>query len=593
MLTAPPPEELLQEGLTFHRAARLGEARRCYRDLIAMEPQHADALHLLGLVEHASGHHLAAIPLIRRAVALRPEVVRFRVNLGTVCLAAGELSDAEHSFRAALRLDSGNADAWANLGLALLTANRPAEAKGPLSTAVALSPTAADVLGNLGACLHRLGQFTEAAGVLRRALAIDPTCNPAVACLALVLEALGEPSEAEACHRDSLARQPGNAACHTNLGNLLRARGRFEEATALLRRAAELKPRDPDVWHNLAGILADQGAAHAAEAEESCRRALMLDPGHADAHYTLGTVQLLGGRMPEGFQGLEWRWRRRGFSVPRVFDVPRWDGMPLDGRTLLLHAEQGLGDSIQMFRFVPFLADEGRLVLEVPETLRELAIGLDPRVRVVASGDVLPAVEVECPLPSLPHALGLTLASVPDDVPYLKPDPQRVAAWQARVGALPGRRVGLVWAGNPRHVADARRSIPPALLAPLGDVPGVSLVSLQWQAPPPPDLPLHDWTAELHSLADTAALIACLDAVIAVDTVTAHLAGALGRPVWLLNRFDSDWRWLREGDRCPWYPTLRQFRQPTPGDWPTVIAAVAARLAGCAGGEPFVAEDSD
>ncbi len=580
MIVVPSFDDLLHEGLAFHRAGRLPEAARCYRDLIAAAPDHADALHLLGLVEHACGHHRTAIGLLRSAIGRRPQAGQFRVNLGTICLAAGELSDAEHSFRAALDREPDNADALANLGLTLLRADRPAEAEAPLRAAVALTPDAADALGNLGACLHRLGRFADSLPILRRALVIDPAHQPALACLALVLEALGEPTEAEACYRAALSRQPESAASLTNLGNLLRTRGRLEEAAALLRRAVALRPGDPDAWHNLATALA---ARTAEEAEHCCRRALALDPGHADAHYTLGTVQLLGGRMPEGFAGLEWRWRRRGFAAPRSFAVPRWDGTPLAGRTLLLHAEQGLGDTIQMLRFVPALAEEGDVVLEVPATLRDLAKSLESRVRVVACGDMLPAVELECPLPSLPHALGLTLARVPEDVPYLVPDPARVAAWAARVARLPGRRVGLVWAGNPAHTDDSRRSVPPALLAPLGAVPGVSLVSLQCGASAP-TLPLHDWTADLHTLADTAALVQTLDLVIAVDTAVVHLAGALGRPVWLLNRFDSDWRWLREGDRCPWYPTMLQLRQPHPCDWTSVIAAAAARLTRIAAG---------
>jgi len=591
MIADPPPDALLQEGLAHHRAARLGDAARCYRDLIAVAPDHADGLHLLGLVEHATGDHQAAMAHLRRAVRLRPEVGSFRANLGTVCLAAGDLPAAEDSFRTALAHDPDNADAWANLGLALLNAGRPADAEAALRATIALAPDAADAHGNLGACLHRLGRFEEAAAALHTALAIDPTHGPARACLALVLEALGRPAEAEAGHRATLASRPNDAAAHTNLGNLLRAQGRLDEAESLLRRAAALRPVDPDTWHNLAAVLAARGRLAASEAEWCCRRALTLDPGHADAHYTLGTVQLLGGRMPDGFAGLEWRWRRRGFAAPRALGVPRWDGTPLDGRTLLLHAEQGLGDTIQMLRFVAALADEGPLVLEVPATLRALAERLDPRVRVVTAGEPLPPVELECPLPSLPHALALTLARIPEDVPYLAADPEAVAAWAARVAALPGRRVGLVWAGNPAHAADARRSIPASLLAPLADVAGVSLVSLQCDAPPPRGLTLHDWTADLPTLADTAALVACLDLVISVDTAVAHLAGALGHPVWLLNRFDTDWRWLREGEGCPWYPTLRQIRQPAPGDWRAVVAAAAARLARCLAGEMFAADD--
>ena len=575
---APVDATLLQQGLVHHRAGRLADAETCYRELVAAAPDQADGFHLLGLAEHAKGNHRSAIDHLRRAARLRPMEGRFKSNLGTVCLAAGDLGGAEAALREALRLDPHNADAWANLGLVLLSANRLGEAERALRAAAAAAPGKADVHGNLGACLHRLGRFADAAVALCAALALDPQGEPALACLALVREALGDPAGAEACHRAALALAPDRAATNTNLGNLLRAQGRLEQAEALLRRAATLRPDDPDVWHNLAAVLAPQGRLAAAEAEWCCRRALKLDPAHADAHYTLGTVQLLGGRMPDGFSGLEWRWRRRGFAPPRGFSVPRWDGLPLAGRSLLLHAEQGLGDSIQMLRFVPALADEGRIVLEVPATLRGLADRLDPRVEVAVAGEPVPATELECPLPSLPFALALTIARIPEQVPYLRPDTAAAERWAARLAKLPGRPVGLAWAGNPVYAADARRSIPPELLAALGEVAGISFVSLQPGAPPPPGIALADWTRELPTLSETAALVAGLDLVISVDTAAAHLAGALGRPVWLLNRFDTDWRWLREGERCPWYPTLRQLRQPAPGDWHAVLAEAAWRL---------------
>ena len=592
MIADASNDTLLDEALVHHRAGRLAEAARCYRALLATGPGHADASHLLGLVEHAAGRHAAALTHLRAAVRLRPEVAHFQASLGTASLAAGDLAAAEAGFRAALAGEPENADVWANLGLALLRDARPAEAEAALRAAVRLAPSAADVRGNLGACLHRLGRLDEAAEALRAALRLDLGHEPALACLGLVLEALGELDEAEACHHAALALRPDSAAHTTNLGNVLRVLGRFDEAEALLRRAVRLRPDEADSWANLAAVLAAQGRLAAAEAEACCRRALRLDPGHAEAHTTLGTVQLLAGQMPEGFAGLEWRWRRQGFVAPRAFGVPRWDGAPRGGRTLLLHAEQGLGDSIQMLRFVPALAKAGPVVLEVPATLRGLAAGLDPRVRVTTAGDALPPVDLHCPLPSLPHVLGLTLAEIPERVPYLRADPAAVSDWVARVAGLPGWRIGLAWAGNPAYAADRRRSIPPARLAPLGTVRGVSFVSLQRGAVELPDIALHDWTDELATLSDTAALMSCLDLVIAVDTAVAHLAGALWRPVWLLNRFDSDWRWLREGTLCPWYPTLLQFRQPEPGDWTTVVADVTSRLGRYVAGE-VLAEIAD
>jgi hypothetical protein len=319
-------------------------------------------------------------------------------------------------------------------------------------------------------------------------------------------------------------------------------------------------------------------AGRMVEAEAAALTSVRLAPEHADARYTLGTIQLLRGQLPAGFAGLEWRWRRRGFTCPRAFDRPHWDGGALAGRTLLLHAEQGLGDAIQMLRFVPRVAAGGRVLLEVPPALRRLAGRFAGVAEVFTAGAPVPPFDLHCPLPSLPWALGLTLADIPG-APYLAPDAADVTAWRRRLDGVSGRRVGLCWAGNPSYAADARRSLAPERLSVLADLPGIAFISLQPGAAVPPGLALHDWTADLHDLADTAALLACLDLVVTVDTAVAHLAGALGRPVWLLNRFDTCWRWLLDRDDSPWYPTLRLFRQDRPGDWDGVLGRMRAELA--------------
>jgi tetratricopeptide (TPR) repeat protein len=561
---------LLEAGLAHHRAARLAEAERCYRALLAVAPAHADGLHLLGLVLHAGADHASSVAHLQQAVRLRPDATLFLANLGIAHLAAAQLAEAERCFRGVLEREPTNADFWHNLGLTLLRQQRAAEAVPALRTAVALAPGQADAHAQLGAGLHAIGRDAEAAVELRAALALQPSLTPARACLGLALAALGS-TEAEACFREVLREYPDDAAALTNLGNFLREHNRFAEAEFLLRRVVLLRPEQADAHHNLAVVLAAAGTL--ADAEVSARAALRLDPDHADAQYSLGTTLLSAGRLPEGFAGFEWRWRRRGFAPPRSFEQPRWDGGPLAGRTLLLHAEQGLGDVVQMLRFVPAIAAGGRVVLEVPAPLRRLAAQLP--VPVLAAGEALPGFDVQCPLPSLPFALRLTL--VPG-APYLRAMPGDGEKWADRVAALPGARVGLCWAGNPHYQADHRRSIPPELLSVLAH-PEVSFVSLQPGAAPPPGLALHDWTAELSDFADTAALIECLDLVVSVDTAVAHLAGALGKPVWLLDRFDSCWRWLRNRSDSPWYPTLRIIRQERPGDWRSVLATARASLA--------------
>jgi hypothetical protein len=293
-----------------------------------------------------------------------------------------------------------------------------------------------------------------------------------------------------------------------------------------------------------------------------------------------------------GWRKYEWRWQQPtvlGSQSDRA--RPLWLGATdVIGKTILLHAEQGFGDTLQFCRYAPLVARTADVVLEVPRPLLRLLSTLPGVSRIVASGDPLPHFDLHCPLLSLPLAFGTTLADLPNHVPYLRADPVHVTAWRQRLAPLPGIRVGLVWSGNPRldiplaNRIDRRRSTTLDRLAPLGEIPGVSLVSLQkgdfraQSTTPPPGLAIADWTDELDDFADTAALIEALDLVISVDTSVVHLAGALGKPVWVLNRYDACWRWLRDRGDSPWYPTARLFRQPTPGDWDGMIAEVVAAL---------------
>jgi hypothetical protein len=287
-------------------------------------------------------------------------------------------------------------------------------------------------------------------------------------------------------------------------------------------------------------------------------------------------MHLLAGRYEEGWEGAAWCWRRPGTLSPHAFAQPEWDGVPVGEAGLLLHAEQGSGDTIQMARFVAQVAAGSRVVLLVQPGLERLMARLSGVSCAVSRGEDLPAFEAQFALMNLPGLLGTRVDTIPADVPYLSADPAETAHWRARLAGLPGLRVGLVWAGSPAYRSDARRSIAPERLRVLADVPGVSFVSLQLGGRPA--FPMQDWTGEIRDFCDTAALIAGLDLVISVDTAVAHLAGALGRPVWLLNRFDPCWRWLLGRDDSPWYPTMRQFRQTAPGDWAGVLAAVRDAL---------------
>ncbi len=520
--------------------------------------------------------------------------------------AAGRLAEAAQGCRRILDAAPGHADSMHMLGVLALQTGRPADALAYFGAAIERSSRSALYHANRANALLALGRAAEAEAACRDALRHQPAAAEAWATLGHALSDQARAPEAVAAYREALRRNPRLPDLHTALGLALHDMARLEDAADALAEAARRAPGDPVAENNLASVLKDLGRLD--EAEARYRAVLVRAPGDVLTHFNLGILLLLAGRTAEAWPEWDWRFRAEP-ATDRHLSGAEWQGEPLAGRTLLVHAEQGIGDMLQFARFVPLLPRDGRVILEVHAPLVRLLEQLPGVAQVVPLGAPLPRFDLRCAMMSLPGRLPIAAtadrAVVP---PYLAPDPAAVAAWRARLAGLPGRRVGLVWAGNPeRFRMDRRRSVPPALLAPLAAVPGISWISLQKPAPtlwpftegpadggradgaapdvssPPnhdgPPVPrLFDPSAELADFADTAALVAALDLVIGVDTAVVHLAGALGRPVWLLNRFDTDWRWGRDRVDSPWYPTLRQFRQPHAGDWESVIAAVAAAL---------------
>lgn len=442
------------------------------------------------------------------------------------------------------------------------------------------------------------GDEAGAEAAFRNALAIDPDCAEAHGNLGFVLEARGALEEAEACYRRSLALKPALPDIQINLAMLLAGRRRFAEAEAACRKAIALAPDWPHVW-------TDTGILYAclkreAEAEACYREALALDAENAGARFNLSYLLLRQGRFAEGWQCLEARNWYAGLAGR--LDCPRWQGEALAGKALLVCPEAGHGDLIQFCRYVPLLKARGaaRITLWCHPALKRLFATLGGVDAVVGLNEEIPdAHDFWVPALSLPYRFGTRLDTIPASIPYLRAAPDDVARWTARLaqhdssaGGSP-LRVGLVWKGNPRFENDADRSLPGLhLLAPLGAVAGVRFFSLQKGAgedealAPPAQLPLVHLGGGIEDFADSAAIVAGLDLVISVDTAVAHLAGALGKPCWiLLSEYKTDWRWLT--DRCdsPWYPgTARLFRQTTAGDWAPVVAEIAAALAAWAAG---------
>lgn len=562
---------LIETALARHRSGDLAAAATAYRSILATAPGDADANHLLGLALLQQGTPDAALPPLQAAIALSPHEPLYCANFARAALAAGQPEAAESALRMAIAVAPADPGLHHDLGLTLLRLHRPREAEASLRRCIALQPEAMDAHINLAAAQCAQNRPDGAAETLARVLVRDPVNIPALCGQAAAYRAAGRLAAAAACLRRAHAIRPDDHAIAGSLGNVLRSLGDLDAALPLLEAAAT--DGGADALNNLALVHSDAGQLD--EAEALFTRALAADPGHADAAYNRATARLLAGRYREGWPGFELRWQRRGHMAPFGLATPRWDGAPTT-QQLLLHAEQGLGDTIMAARFLPHIAAP-HLTVVVPQTLLMLLRPLAPRANWLPLEHGIPPHDCNAALMSLPAILDLDEAGL-GAPPYLHVPEHRVAQWRARLADLPGRRIGLAWAGNPGYAGDAARSIAPGLLAPLSESRNASFVSLQRGDAPP--FVMTDWTGELTDMPRTAALVAALDLVITVDTAIAHLAGALGRPVWLLNRFAPCWRWPLGREDNPWYATLRQFRQPAPGDWPSVIAAVRAALNG-------------
>jgi len=546
--STPAPLARLFDRANAEQAA--GEARKAEltcREIIALDDAHIGAWHLLGILALRAGDAVSALSSLERAVALAPGRADCRSSLGFVLAALGRRVDAEAAFRKAIELDPNYFEALFQLGNLHMQKQRFAEAEIFYRRALALISDHSPTHNNLGLALGEQRRLDEAAGHFRRATEIQPGYAEAHANLGHTLRLAGHPQEAEAACRRALAVAPGMFVAQYNRGLALQDLGRLDEALACFRSAA---PTDP----NYPMALASEAMLH-----------------------------LLRGNFAEGWPKYEARWRV-GDLPPRNFSEPQWRGQPLAGKTILLYSEQGIGDAIQFLRYVPLVVARGaRVVLEIHGQLMPLAARI-PGINLIARGEPLPAFELQCPLLSLPLAFGTTLDTIPADIPYLSPPPERTEYWAARIGAVPGLKVGIVWAGRSTHRNDHNRSLPLDRLRPLFDVAGVRFFSLQVgerardlaaiEAPAVGDL-----SAEVVDFGENAAAVASLDLVICVDTAIAHLAGALGKPVWVLLMFLPDWRWLLGSSDSPWYPSMRLFRQPQPGDWASVLASVRQALA--------------
>jgi tetratricopeptide (TPR) repeat protein len=595
------PDRRIPEALALHRQGRRAEAAALYRQVLITAPHEAEALHLLGVVALQEHRFAEAERLLAQALTIAPDHAEALNNRGTALRALGRLDEALASYDKALAARPSSVAVLNNRGNVLARLGRLDEARADFDRALEIEPDSTEARNNRGNALRCRGRLEAALARCEEALFLSPGDAVALYRRSNALNDLGRLEEALASYDEALAIRPDFAEALTGRAHALCQLGRTEEALESCDRALAVKPDCAEALNNQAIARQQLGRLDAALA--GFRAAIAVKPDFALAHWNEALCRLAAGDFTLGWQKYEWRWRCDfADNAKPVPATPRWLGKePLSGKKIFLHAEQGFGDTLQFCRYAPAVAALGaQVTLGVPGPLKSLLETLPGVERVVSEYDPAGSFDFHCPLMSLPLAFGTRLESIPAAVPYLSDDRFRTAAWRRRLAGYPGVKVGLVWAGSGRLaapegrglVAERRRSMCLDQLSRLGAVAGTTLVSLQkgqgasQARPAPPGLVIHDWTDELADFADTAALVAALDLVISVDTAVAHLAGALGRDVWVLLHDSPDWRWLREREDSPWYPTMRLFTQASRGDWAGLACRVTSELQNYAGNRP-------
>jgi len=614
------PEALCAAALRLLRAGQLIDAEHTCRQALTLNAGYANALHAMGLVSFALKRFDHAIEWFARAITQDPTVVDYFSDLGQALQQRDRYDEAIKAYDRALQIKPDVVESWDRFGALLQRQGRLAEAAQAYDRALQLAPERAELWYRLAEVLKADGRRDEAVLSYDQALTFQPGHLDAANKAGLIYFEAERYDEAIARFAQSLALKADQAGVLCLRGISLRRMRRYDEALVCGAKAHTLAPHDPDIANSFGCILQNLGRHHEAiavvdkaiavgpdfaegfnhratslaelhcfgEAFASFDRAIALKPELADAHWNAALFRLLTGDFAGGWAAREWgrKCRAVGF-VERSFGAPLWlADAPLAGKTILLHSDEGLGDTIQFCRYATLVAAQGaRVLLEVDAVLQPLLSGVDGVAQCLARGaDELPAFDYHCPLSSLPLAFATRLKTIPSAPSYLpRPQDDRMRRWEDRLGPHDRLRVGLVWSGNPAHLNDHNRSIPLQMLAPILDL-GARFVSLQKDVRPTDKAALDarsdivDLTADLRDFVDTAALISCLDLVLTVDTSVAHLAGALGKPTWIMLPHTPDYRWLLDRDDSPWYPRARLFRQDEARDFSPVVERVRAAL---------------
>jgi tetratricopeptide (TPR) repeat protein len=579
-------EVLNNRGIAFAKEGKFDDSLECYEKALQLRPAFAEVHNNRGIVFGRLNRLDEAVACYREALRVKPEYPEAYNNMGIAFARMGKGEEAIEHFEHALRMKADYPEALNNLANATRGAGDFDKAIEHYRQAIAIRPDYPEAYNNLANALAEKERLEEAVEYYEKAIAIHPRYAEAHNNYGNTLSRLNRHGEAEKCYQRALRYNPDYAEAYNNLANALADRGRLAESVACYRQALRINPNYAEAYNNLGITLAKQSKL--GDADACYVEALRLKPDYPDAHLNRALAWLQAGQFELGWTEYEWRFRCRDNGRPE-FPTPPWCGEPLNGRTILIYAEQGLGDTLQFIRLAPLVKQRGgNVVFECQPPLIPLlsrCAGID---RLITRDSVVPEFHAHCALLSLPKALRLTVETVPGDVPYLYPDPQLVAEWRRELADFRGFRIGIAWQGNPQYKGDKHRSYPLRHFAPLAALPGVRLFSLQKGFGSEQIEQVGD-TFEVIDLAprldqstgafmDTAAVMANLDLVIAPDTATIHLAGGLGVPAWLPTSWTPDWRWLDRKVYSPWYPTVRMFHQVEPCDWTGVFAQMADEL---------------
>jgi tetratricopeptide (TPR) repeat protein len=562
-----------QQAVECLKKGQLATARALCAEILKHQPNHADALHVAGVIALQSNDPRRAAELIGKALAVNPGNAAAHCNRASALQALNEWEAALDSYNAAIVHEPRFAEAYFNRGIVLHLLKRPDDAVASHSRAIALKSDFAAAYFHRGIALQELRQSEAALASYNQAIGVKPDYAEAHLNRGVVLRDLDRLEAALASYDQAIAINPRFAAAYSNRGNVQRQLGRWNAALASFDAAIAIEPDRAEAHCNRGNLLNELNRLD--EAVASYDRAIAINGQYVEAHCNKAVAHLLAGDFAHGWVNYEWRRKRH----PRRFAQPLWQGKKsIAGKTILIYSEQGYGDTLQFCRYIPRVAALGaQVIFEAEEPLMGLMATLPGVSQLVAKGNALPAFDCHCPLLTLPFAFNTTLETIPAPTRYLRADAAKVERWRAKLGDETMPRVGLVWAGS--TVRNNNRSI--ALAHWVSHLPaGFEYVSLQKEVPPEDQTLLRDHpqivgvAQELNDFGDTAALCECMDLVISIDTSVAHLCGALGKRTWVLLPFNPDWRWLLHRDDSPWYPSATLYRQATLGDWSGVYARI-------------------